>query len=260
VNTRIDITNNNLLHLGHAYVALVNYTEAHATGGTMHLLLDDIQPYWTNRVGELEMEEYALDAVEDLEWLDITIGNVVSQREHMATIQEWLDGVGYHECPLTGDERHDYEKAAFVLQRDPGRPLYPYVPYLTACKVAWDCLLEVEHVIRGDDIITEAALYAYFCERFGIPVPKQTFLPRLRLKDGEMTDVSKTAGNWKLRDLRVSGWTPEQVLATLARSCLIDPNGGWFCRNIKPNPILEVEDGISKSVASLFAPGAAIPW
>jgi glutamyl/glutaminyl-tRNA synthetase len=242
MNTRFCPTTNGYLHIGHAYVALVNAHEARVAGGVMHLLLDDLQPYWIQQLGFQQITQYSLAAAEDLRWLGVLDPgtSIISQYRASYRVEEAVRRCRVHANQLTGDVPHDYERALFSLASEPDRHFYPYVPYLTACKVAWDHLLGVGHVIRGDDLITEMSLYAYFRERLGYPIPEQTFLPRLRLREGELTDVSKTAGNWKLRDLREQGWTPDRVVNLLADSCLINPAAGWSCANVKPSPTLEI--------------------
>ena len=240
MNTRFCPTTNGYLHIGHAYMALVNECEAKKSGGQMHVLLDDIQPWWRNQLGD-KIGEYSRAAVEDLQWLGIKIGDVVSQHDRYDEIADDLEYLGFLENPLTGNPTLDYDAAAFAIVGEPGRHFYPYVPFLTVCKVVWDRRLGVTHVIRGDDLITEMSLYAHYCTRLGCPIPRQTFLPRLRLEQGELTDVSKTTGNWKLHGLRDQGWTAASVRRCLADSCLIDRTGEWTANNIKPCPILETK-------------------
>jgi hypothetical protein len=54
----------------------------------------------------------------------------------------------------------------------------------------------------------------------------------------EMTDVSKTRGDWKIADLRKNGVTPNTIISILAESCLTDTSGDWKVSNIKSRPAL----------------------
>jgi len=112
-------------------------------------------------------------------------------------------------------------------------PPYPFVEGITAAKVAFDLLDGVTWCIRGIDLLSEDCLYRYFVERFAIPQPRMTYIPRLQF---EGDTVSKTEGNYKLNGLR--GADTGIVLAGLAHDCLIDPLAGWTVANVKPRPIL----------------------
>ena len=93
-------------------------------------------------------------------------------------------------------------------------------------------------LIRGIDLITEFSLYEHYIEEFELPFPRHVYLPRLTLGgNGEISDISKTAGNNSIKQLREYGITPLQIIDSLKRSCLKDPEGDWSIDNVKANPV-----------------------
>lgn len=75
---------NGLLHLGHAYSALLNLDRAEAMGGTLLVRLEDIdvtrcRPDLADRM------------LEDLAWLGLDVSNPRRQSEHFAAYQDALD-------------------------------------------------------------------------------------------------------------------------------------------------------------------------
>jgi hypothetical protein len=113
--------------------------------------------------------------------------------------------------------------------------------WLVAEKVIFDHIQGVTVMARGLELLQENSLYMYLCGIFGYRIPnKMIYIPRLMTSDGkEMTDVSKTLGTWKVRDLRDRGFAPCDILETLRQSCLIDSDGPWLAKNVKLNPVLE---------------------
>ncbi len=137
---------------------------------------------------------------------------------------------------------------------------YPYVPYYTAEKVVYDHQAHINLLIRGEDLLSEYALYQHFCDRFGFPRPKHIYLPRLMAaradaaradaemanensEDGfqELDTVSKTQGKWKIATLRDDGMTPSDIRRVLSVACLDDRAGKWDWRNIRWRPTVRAE-------------------
>lgn len=236
INTRFNPTTNGPLHLGHIYMVLVNAEEAWKSKGKFILRFDDNQRYWRDHIGDARTDQICSDILQDLQWLGIPPDRVIKQSEieipvacglekNLANVSTILRGRYFHdEVPET--------KAPFVY--------YPYTPYYTLEKVWMDFDEGVNLLIRGQDLITEFALYSYFVDLLGLPRMKHVYLPRLRTQAGEFCSLSKTAGNYKIQDLRSVGITPDQVFECLAESCLINPLLGFSCDNIKEDPVLDV--------------------
>lgn len=119
VNTRFAPSPTGLLHLGHAYAALVAWEEAKRRDGNFLIRLEDID-------GPRCRLEYELAIFEDLEWLGLQWERPVwRQSERLAIYQESMDllnklGVLYP-CFCTRQEI----AAAVSAPQGPEGPLYP---------------------------------------------------------------------------------------------------------------------------------------
>jgi len=72
--------------------------------------------------------------------------------------------------------------------------MYPYTTHFTFEKVVWDYYEGVNWIIRGEDLVTEAAFYHFFADLFGFPWVLQTYLPRLRANNRE--ELRNTTSNF----------------------------------------------------------------
>lgn len=242
--TRFNPTPNGNLHIGHLYMILVNEAEARRIpGGKFVVRFDDTQEAylhgvsWTGkRVSVGEIKIIKSNMMDDLEWLGVKVDEYQEQWEmearmldlfHHLNQGEFLRGVRTCYTSQTNPEMH-------WCNFDVG---YPYFPQLTAEKVVYDFLSGSNLIIRGDDLLDEWSLYYYFCDIWGIPFPRQVFLKRLQKADGgEMLDVSKTRGGDTIRAYRESGVSPKDLIAALAKICLVDPKGPWLIENLQLEP------------------------
>lgn len=234
MNTRFNPTANGQLHVGHLYLALLNYHAARRSGGRFVLRLDDDQDHWLVRLGRRAIDGFCEAAREDLAWAGIE-PDLVSweSRERFANevfVRRWVA------------LQRPFDPVSMPVPEWAGcdQP-YPFVPYLTAVKVAQDHREGCDLLIRGEELATEFALYHYFCRLFDIPPPRFQYAPRLTRAGGPLSDVSKRSGNFKIADFRAKGCSPEAVIDLLARCCLADPHGPWAFTNLKKHPALEVE-------------------
>ena len=236
MNTRFNPTVNGRMHLGHLYLILLNKQAAEDNGGKFICRFDDVQDYWIERLGREQLHRNSEHIMEDLEWMKIRA--IYSwQSQESEKNEKLIQSLGELSrlIPLAGE---DERRRADVLNQE--RP-YPYVPYLTAIKVAQDYWEEINPLIRGEDLTTEFSLYCYFCEVLGFPIPKMYFAPKLLRASGEdLTDMSKTAGDHKIDDYRKAGYQPSDLIEILSRSCLDVPQLGWNVRNVKKHPILTI--------------------
>ena len=95
-----------------------------------------------------------------------------------------------------------------------------------------------DSIIRGEDLVTEFALYCYFCRRLRVPIPTFFYVPKLTNGDADLSDVSKTAGGFSIADFRSRGYSPADLRHILERSCLCEPQRGWCYENIRRHPTL----------------------
>jgi len=233
MNTRFNPTANGLLHVGHLYVAMLNYHAAKSRRRSFILRFDDDQQWWISRIGREAIAGYCREAITDLRWAGIE-----------------PDLVTYESTDREENERL-LPKSLKLLVPGPEGPYplpvwkgsdqpYPFAPYLTAVKAVQDYRERCGLLIRGDELVTEFALYHWICHLLALPVPEMQFVPRLKRGREELSDMSKRRGGFKIADFRAAGWSPEDVLALLAESCLIDPNGPWGFANVKESPELEL--------------------
>lgn len=102
-----------------------------------------------------------------------------------------------------------------VLVRSDGYPLY------TLSSVVDDGELQISHVIRGEDHVTNTAAQIQLFEALGYAVP--TFGHFSLLLDAEGGGLSKRLGSLSLSDLREQGYEPMALNSLLARLGSADP-------------------------------------
>ena len=239
--TRFNPTTNGGLHIGHAYTALVNQHEAHASGGKYILRFDDNTRYWIHALGgRAAMAEIAKGQQEDLEWLGITADQIVCQSEQEPEVLAFLAASKWHHVV-----DHGVWNAirAHVVSNPPMEP-FGLTSFISAERVVSDHMLGANLLIRGMELLSEDGHYLYLCALFGFEPPEKWYIPRLMTATAsDLGDVSKTAGNWKIRDVRERGHSPELVRWILCESCLVDSWGPWSLDNLRARPVLTRENG-----------------
>jgi glutamyl-tRNA synthetase len=96
----------------------------------------------------------------------------------------------------------------FVLLRSDGTPTYNYA------SVVDDVLMDITHVIRGDDHLSNTPRQILVFEGLGHPVPVFAHLPMIWGADGKR--LSKRHGATSVEAFRDEGFLPETVLNYLA--------------------------------------------
>ena len=239
--TRLNPTVNGYLHVGHAYLALVNYWEAKNTKGKFIIRFDDEQPYW-NQIAKSDTKAIKTQMLKDLQFLDILPDEIDSEATPATPWEKVYD-------LLIDNAKVDdllpmpeaYESLYQVENIGSQTSLYPYNPHFTLAKVMRDYIERVNLLIRGEDLISEYSLYSYFCDVLRIPNPRHVYLPRLTLADGnEISDVSKTKGNLSIQSLIQAGLTKDDILIRLSQACLKNPDSGWFISNVKDHPVWDM--------------------
>lgn len=233
MNTRFNPTTDGALHLGHVYIALVNEYEAHHSGGKFILRFDDNQEVWDMRLGRDYQIAAASQIKRELDDLGIQYDECWSQHGQINEINKAMFYYNDHGINIRTMSPVWVNNSAELIGSD--MVMYPYFPALTVEKVACDQMDEINLLIRGVDLITESSLYAYICDCWRVPAPRQVYLPRLLGKNGE--SMSKSLGNYTIKEYFHRIWTPDDIKEKLAESCLIDPAGPWSIDNVKPQPI-----------------------
>jgi glutamyl/glutaminyl-tRNA synthetase len=233
VITRFSPSANGSLHLGHVYALLVNERFAHETSGKFFVRFDDTsQAIYVEMEHPERVDKIIAKQKKDIKWLGIDVDGWERQSDLLKEVHKEMTSFGYGH--LTDVYPHDLPQSVrFGSAWIP----YPYTANQTAERVLMDYNLGITHVIRGEDFLTEYALYRYFCEVFHKPAPQFIFLPRL---SGLSGDISKTNGGYKISDFRASGYSPEDVIMLLEKSCLIWWKRGWNLYNLKSNPRIDL--------------------
>ena len=239
-NTRFNPTANGPLHIGHIYMALVNMTEAHKSGGKFILRIEDDQPEWNWRIPPVETRQIIHGFENDLRWMGIEPDEVKIQTAMHLDMKAYTGHLrDIAELRLVNRFMFDPQPELTYSDMTP----YPYAPYLTAQRVIMDSMSNINLLIRGEDLLTEYTLYAFFCEYFGLPRPRMIYIPRLKTDIGGelLAEVSKTSGKNSIASYREAGINQIWIMDRLAKSCLVDPKGEWTLDNLQREPRWSVD-------------------
>ena len=227
--TRFSPSSNGALHLGHLFTILVNEYYAHSNDGKFIVRFDDATDL-VRAMPKGKPEQIMKYQREDIEWMGFEVDEWIYESEIRQEVHERLHRLGWdgiYETPLNS------EVIPIVMKEEKGWVAIPYIPNQTAERVVMDNMIGATHLIRGDDFITEFSLYCYFCQIFDFKTPEFVFLPRLT---GVRGDISKSAGGYKLAELRSNGYIPQEIRTMMAKACLISYGNGFQLHNIKSFP------------------------
>ena len=208
------------LHLGSARTALFNYLYARHTGGKFLLRIEDTDMKRSD-------SKFLDEILEDLAWLGLDWdGKLVFQshrfevyreraRELLAQGKAYLDGeaIIFRMEPGRTIEINDlvHGKITFqaetfkdqVLIKSDGSPSYNF-----ACVVD-DAFLEITHILRGDDHISNTPKQVLFYEALGINPPLFGHMPLIMGADG--AKLSKRHGGVSVEEYKKEGFLPEAL-------------------------------------------------
>jgi glutamyl-tRNA synthetase len=226
VITRIAPSPTGNLHIGTARTALFNYIYAKQNNGEFILRIED-----TDR--ERSKEEYEKNIVEGLEWLGIHWDKTYKQSDRTEIYKEWIkklidENKAYisKEQPKEEGQRGEVirfknpnkkisfkdivrgkiefdttELGDFVIAKSLDEPLY----HLAA--VIDDYEMEVSHIIRGEDHISNTPRQILIQEAIGAPRPKYAHIALTLNKDG--SKLSKRDGEVAISDYKEMGYLSE---------------------------------------------------
>ncbi|MCC8999105.1 MAG: glutamate--tRNA ligase, partial [Candidatus Contendobacter sp.] len=97
----------------------------------------------------------------------------------------------------------------FVIRRADGAPQFFFANAVD------DALMEVTHVLRGEDHLTNTPRQLLLLQALDLPAPEYGHLALIVGSDGG--PLSKREGDLSLRELRAAGYLPEALLNYLAR-------------------------------------------
>lgn len=224
VNTRFAPSPTGPFHVGGARTALFNFLFARANGGQFILRVEDTDK-------ERSLREYEDEMKEALEWLSLDYdGALIRQSERTEIYSEQLqklidDDTAYISKEEGGDrdevirfrnpgkrvqfddivrgeiEFDTTELGDFVIAKSIEEPLYHFTV------VVDDLLMEITHVIRGEDHISNTPRQILIQEALSAPRPVYAHIPLILGPD--KSKLSKRHGATSVQQYKEEGYLPE---------------------------------------------------
>jgi len=212
------------LHIGGARTALFNWLYARAQKGKFILRIEDTDALRSK-------QEYLDEILDSLSWLGFNWDEIYRQSERFGIYQEFAhkllkDGSAYTEKSPEGKEaiifkveprkikvvdliRGEIEFDAQnlkdqVLIKSDGTPTYNF-----ACVVD-DATMNMTHVIRGDDHISNTPKQVMLYEALGFVLPAFAHLPLILGAEGGR--LSKRTGATAITEYRKMGYLPDALV------------------------------------------------
>jgi len=246
-----------MFHIGSARTALFNWLYARHTGGTFILRIEDTD-------AARNKPEYVEVIFQALQWLGLNWdegpmpGGTVKgdkgpyfQSQRAAIYKRYVDkllseGNAYEsdgaikfrtpKTPITvpdlicGNIQFDRtNEPDLVIQRKDGSPVFHLV------NVVDDIEMEVTHVIRGEDHLSNTQKHLALIEAFGAKAPHYAHIPLILNPNG--SKMSKRDAGASIADYEEQGYLPEAVRNYL---CLL----GWSPKDNRE--VISIEDVIAK--------------
>lgn len=208
------------LHLGSARTALFNWLYARHTGGKFLLRIEDTDKIRSDK-------KFLEEILEDLKWMGIDWDEEpIYQSQRFDVYKEKAEeilarGKAYKEGEAIifkvekGDtiELDDiiHNKIIFntedikdqVMIKSDGSPSYNF-----SCVID-DTYLEITHILRGDDHISNTPKQILFYKALGLTLPKFGHMPLILGPDGEK--LSKRHGGVSVEEYKEEGFLPEAL-------------------------------------------------
>ncbi|MEK7510781.1 MAG: glutamate--tRNA ligase family protein [Patescibacteria group bacterium] len=234
VRTRIAPSPTGRLHIGTVRTALFNYLYAKRHGGVYCMRVED-----TDKARSLR--EHEEEIIAGLEWLGIKHDEFVRQSERQERHTELLHSLVENGTAYISEEEskmrpgevakvvrlknpsrdvtfkdevrgditfHTGELEDFVIARAIDDPLYHFAVVVDD----WD--MEITHVIRGEDHISNTTRQILIQEALGAPRPVYAHLPLIL--DTDRSKMSKRSGATSLMAYKEEGFLPEGIVNYLA--------------------------------------------
>jgi glutamyl-tRNA synthetase len=211
------------LHIGGARTALFNWLYARAKGGKFILRIEDTD-------AQRSKKEYLDEILFSLEWLGFPWDELYHQSERFDIYRSSADrllktGQAFIEKSPEGKEAvifrvtpqkikvNDLIRGAIefdaelikdqVLIKSDGTPTYNF-----ACVVD-DAAMNITHVIRGDDHISNTPKQVLLYQALGLKTPEFAHLPLILGKQGRL---SKRTGATAISEFRSAGYLPQALV------------------------------------------------
>lgn len=207
------------LHIGGSRTALFNWLYAKHTAGKFILRIEDTDKARSKK-------EYLDEILDSIKWLGMNWDELYFQSERFAIYKEYAEkllaeGKAYNEGPaiilkvipkelkindlIHGEIKFDSSLIKDqVLMKSDGSPTYNF-----ACVID-DALMEMSHIIRGDDHISNTPKQILIYEALSFKIPQFAHVPLiLNMGGGRM---SKRTGATAISDYRKLGYLPEALV------------------------------------------------
>jgi glutamyl-tRNA synthetase len=206
------------LHIGGARTALFNWLFAKRNNGKFILRIEDTDK-------KRSKKKYLDEILYSLKWLGLDYDEIYFQSKRLKIYREFAERL------LKNNYAYKQKKAIIfrvppqkikvddlihgimefdtslikdqVLIKSDGTPTYNF-----ACVVD-DALLEISHVIRGDDHISNTPKQILLYEAFRFKIPKFCHIPLILSKEGGRLSKRKAAVS--ISDYRKKGYLPEAI-------------------------------------------------
>ncbi len=207
------------LHIGGARTALFNWMYARAQGGTFILRIEDTDK-------ERSKTEYLDEILRSMSWLGLNWDEFYKQSERFDIYRQYAkqlldEGKAYKDGEavilkmlptqvkifdlIRGEIVFDTETIKDqVLMKSDGTPTYSF-----ACVID-DALMQVSHVIRGEDHISNTPKQIMIYQALGFKTPKFAHLPLIMDEEGGR--MSKRAGAVAVSDYQLQGFLAEGIV------------------------------------------------
>ncbi len=226
IRTRIPPSPTGIPHIGNTRTALFNYLFAKHNDGEFILRIED-----TDRVRFVPDAEKAI--LEILNWLEITHGkNIQRQSERIEIYKKyakelkeknlsyedngairfkmpktgstkWIDAIGNKNITFENKTQED-----FVIIKSDGFPTYNFA------NVIDDHLMEITHVLRGEEFISSTPKHIQLYKAFGWNIPVFAHLPVILGPDKQK--LSKRHGAKSALDYRDDGYLKDALINYMA--------------------------------------------
>lgn len=208
------------LHIGGARTALFNWMYAKSQNGVFVLRIED-----TDMVRS--KQDFLDEIMDSMKWLGLSWDELYKQSDRFDLYREYAnkllqEGKAYKEGEaiilkmireqeiklydiIRGEITFDANEIKDqVLIKSDGSPAYSF------CCVLDDALMEISHVIRGEDHISNTPKQIAIYEALGFKPPKFAHLPLINAEGGGK--MSKRSGAVAVTDYRKAGFLPQALV------------------------------------------------
>jgi len=264
IRVRIAPSPTGLFHIGTARTALFNYLFAKENKGSFILRIEDTDK-------ERSKKEFEKDILENLEWLGLKWDELYKQSQRIKIYEEYLkklldSGQAYKKEIIwfknPGKEVvfddlirgrikvNSAELGDFSLAKDFKSPLYNFAAVID------DHLMEISHVIRGEDHISNTPKQILIYEALGFNPPQFAHLPLILGPD--RSKLSKRHGAVSVSEYKEQGYLPEALINFMALLGWSPQGGSASGGNPKDEEILSLDQLIKEFSLEKIQKGGAV--